>query len=224
MTEQVDWTRAVIKVGDGRGFVVATDHERIVITAAHCLPYFPPCMSFSGVEERTYARLLGPIGGERTVWAECVFVDPIADVAALRSPDNQEFDKEAEAYDALVEPAIPLPIGELPLARLPIALSTGDTILGGPSAECQAWLLALDLRWFRCTIKGFSTALWIEGAAEDIAGGMSGSPIVSDDGAAIGLVCMSAGGPGGGHRQGGPNPFLSRQLPRWLGDEITTRL
>jgi len=53
MTEQVDWTRAVIKVGDGRGFVVATDHEHIVITAAHCLPYFPPCMSFSGIEEPT---------------------------------------------------------------------------------------------------------------------------------------------------------------------------
>jgi hypothetical protein len=105
------------------------------------------------------------------VWAGCVFVDPIADVAALGSPDNQELGKEAEAYDALVEPAIPLPIGELPFARSPIALSTGDTILGRRSAECQAWLLSLDLRWFRCTIKGFNTALWIEGAAEDIAGG-----------------------------------------------------
>jgi hypothetical protein len=224
MTPQMDWTRAVIKVGDGRGFVVAPDRERFVITAAHCLPHFPPCMSFSGIEERTYPKLLGPIGGERTVWAECVFVDPIADVAALGSPDNQEFDKEAKAYDALVEPAIPLPIGDLPLARSPMALSTGDTILGRASAECQAWLLSLDLRWFRCTIKGFRTALWIEGAAEDIAGGMSGSPIVSDAGAAIGLVCMSAGGPGGDHREGGPSPFLSRQLPRWLAEEIATRL
>jgi hypothetical protein len=82
MAEHVDWTKAVIKVGDGRGVVVATGHERFVITAAHCLPFFPPCMSFSGVEERTYPRLLGPIAGERTVRAECVFVDPIADVAA----------------------------------------------------------------------------------------------------------------------------------------------
>jgi hypothetical protein len=63
MAEHVDWTRAVIKVGDGRGFVVATDQGRFVITAAHCLPYFPPCMSFSGIEERTYTRLLGPIRG-----------------------------------------------------------------------------------------------------------------------------------------------------------------
>jgi hypothetical protein len=35
--------RAVLRVGDGRGFVVSSrnsigGHERIVITAAHCLP------------------------------------------------------------------------------------------------------------------------------------------------------------------------------------------
>jgi hypothetical protein len=40
--------RAVLRVGDGRGFVVSSrnsigGHERIVITAAHCLPSFPPC-------------------------------------------------------------------------------------------------------------------------------------------------------------------------------------
>jgi hypothetical protein len=89
MSDQAQWTRAVIRVGDGRGFVVGTDRERFVITAAHCLPRLPPSLSFSFIEERTYAKLLGPIGRKRTpVWAECCFVDPIADLAVLWSPDR----------------------------------------------------------------------------------------------------------------------------------------
>jgi hypothetical protein len=35
-------TRAVLRVGEGRGFVVEIGRcERAVITAAHCLPFFP---------------------------------------------------------------------------------------------------------------------------------------------------------------------------------------
>jgi hypothetical protein len=80
---------ASLKVGDGRGFVV----DRYIITAAHCLPRFPPCFS---------ASLLGPLDRPSTVWAECAFVDPIADIAVLCSPDNQELSKEAEACEGLV--------------------------------------------------------------------------------------------------------------------------
>ena len=48
-------------------------------------------MTFSHTEERTYQRLLGELIGEPTVWAECLFADPISDVAVLGPPDNQEF-------------------------------------------------------------------------------------------------------------------------------------
>src|SRR5262249_32119348 len=73
-------SRAVLRVGDGRGFVVAGADEsyRYVITAAHCLPWLPPCMSFSKLEEcSAYQGLLGRLDGAITVWAECAFVDPI---------------------------------------------------------------------------------------------------------------------------------------------------
>jgi hypothetical protein len=86
--------RAVLKVGGGRGFVVELGDDRYVITAAHCLPSFPPCLSFSDVSERTYKALLGPLGQEPTVWAECVFVDPIGDIAVLGAPDGQELPDE----------------------------------------------------------------------------------------------------------------------------------
>ena len=59
--------RAIVAVGDGRGFVVQVDEHRYVITAAHCLPDLPPACAASYEHERTYGNLLGPLGGERTV-------------------------------------------------------------------------------------------------------------------------------------------------------------
>jgi hypothetical protein len=82
-------TSSVIRVGDGRGFVADGGQDKLVITAGHCLPFMPPCMNFSYLEERTYKRLLGPIGGETSIWAECLFVDPISDLAVLGPPDSQ---------------------------------------------------------------------------------------------------------------------------------------
>ena len=39
-------------------------------------------------QERTYPSLLGPLGDQCSVWAECVFVDPIADIAVLGQPES----------------------------------------------------------------------------------------------------------------------------------------
>jgi hypothetical protein len=72
-----------------------------VVTAAHCLPFFPPCISASHTEERTYKGLLGQLGEEPTVWAECLFVDPISDLAVLGPPDGQALSDETTAYEAL---------------------------------------------------------------------------------------------------------------------------
>ena len=75
----------VITAGSGRGFVVEGAGERLVITAAHCLPFLPPAQSFFGPKERTYGPLLAPLGDEPRAWAVCRFVDPIADIAVLGS-------------------------------------------------------------------------------------------------------------------------------------------
>ena len=85
-------TPGVITAGSGRGFVVEGAGERLVITAAHCLPFLPPAQSFFGPKERTYGPLLARLGDEPRAWAVCRFIDPIADMAVLGSPDNPHAD------------------------------------------------------------------------------------------------------------------------------------
>ncbi len=189
--------RAVIKVGLGRGFVVQSGRRRLIITAAHCLPSFPPCHGASFTEERTYAQLLGPLGNEPSVWAECLFADPIGDIAVLGEPDGQELSDECEAYDELVKACEPIPVTD--------AKESG-----------RARLLSLDGEWIECDVKHSGGPLWISGAAKGINGGMSGSPIIADDGSAIGIVCLSGGPPEKLHTDGGPNPRLLGNLPGWL--------
>ena len=55
----------VITVGHGRGFVVEGAGERLVITAAHCLPSLPPALPSFGLEARTYGPLLARRGALR---------------------------------------------------------------------------------------------------------------------------------------------------------------
>ncbi|MEJ2246907.1 MAG: hypothetical protein P8Y80_12645, partial [Acidobacteriota bacterium] len=78
-----DLAGGVVKVGDGRGFIVESKHSRMVITAVHCLPYFPPPISIADTGERTYQDLLGPLDGDPCVWCELIFADPVADIAVL---------------------------------------------------------------------------------------------------------------------------------------------
>jgi hypothetical protein len=192
-------TDAVIRVGDARGFIAKDlEDERIVYTAAHCLPFFPPCHAASYLEERTYKALLGPLGQEPTVWAECLFVDPIGDIAVLGPPDGQELYNEWNAYKALVGNITPLRIADV-------------------FDETSAKLLSLDGEWFSCKVHSVRGGpFWITHAAKGIVAGMSGSPILAEDGlAAIGIVSVSAGG---GDDQlsteGGPSPRLAYHLPR----------
>ena len=202
MTDQAEWTRAVVRVGDGRGFVAGNGRKRFVITAAHCLPALPPPAGASYIEQRTFSALLGQLGDQPSISAECLFADSIADLAVLGSPDNQGLFDQARAYSELVETVAPLRIGVLERGRQPI--------FGAPAVS-RAWLISLAGEWFRCGVIVHSQALWLENADQDLVGGMSGSPIVSaSDGAAVGILCQATG-----RRQGGPNPLLSCALPGW---------
>lgn len=183
----------VITVGEGRGFVVEAGRERLVITAAHCLPFLPPALPSLGLEARTFRLLLAARGEAPRVWAMCRFVDPIADIAVLGSSDSPH----ADDYQALMAAVPALPIGGA--VRHPV------------NFWAPARVLSLEGRWFSCMIRHFGGPLWITHAAERVHGGMSGSPIVSEFGTAIGVVCTTTS-----PREGGPNARHSDNLPGWL--------
>ena len=197
-------TKAILTVGEGRGFVINGRYNRLVITAAHCLPFFPPCHGASYTEERTYQGLLASLGDEPAVWAECLFADPIADLAVLGSPDNQVLFDEADAYETVTESVDPFAIAEAP-------------------EEGSGWLCSLSGEWFRCAVQYLTRIdgpIWISKTEQPIKCGMSGSPIISDDGAAIGVVNLGSVTPEMTDRCEGkyglPNSRLVRDLPGWL--------
>ena len=195
------FTTSVVQVGDGRGFIVEPEDasKQWIITAAHCLPELPPAHPMSYTEERTYKGLLGPLGGERTVWAECVFADPVADIAVLVGPDNQALFDEADAFDELIEKCPKVLRAEAP-----------------PNAKLRGWLLTLANVWAPCEVELLFTKLSITEAGQGIVGGMSGSPILDEKGGAIGLVSTSGGALNTVHTKGDMEPCLSEALPGWL--------
>lgn len=197
MTIDPDLAQGIVRVGDGRGFVVEAKHSRLVITAAHCLPRFPPPVSIANWHEHTYWELLGPLGGQTLVSCELMFADPIADVAVLDEPESQELADENDAYHTLLDDRPSFQVAD-------------------PAGEfTDAWLLSLDGEWQPCTVRhvaddhpfALQTGLWIEEAPGGISGGMSGSPILALSGAAIGVVSTGTNA---------PTPRLTHALPGGL--------
>jgi hypothetical protein len=192
--------RAVVRAGrGGRGFVVGAD-KRYVITAAHCLPQtlLPQPHLANGAAELTFPKFLGPLADEPSIYAELCAVDLCDDFAAFEAPDGQAFPDESRQYEEFAEQAA------IPVARSP------DMV---PSWEWQdhpgapAHILMLDGEWQPCKVHNNGRLLWVE-AGRGFQSGMSGSPILNADGAAIGVVSTS----------GGQNlaPSLSDCLPPWL--------
>ena len=193
----------VLTVGERRGFVVEHRGEHLVVTASHCLPWLPSGFGIAYSEEHVYRKMLGPLGSAPTVACECLFVNPVDDVAVLGVPDTQSFSDEVDAYRALLEYATPFRITEAP-------------------ENGRGFLLSLEGEWFGCQVewmKSIDGPLWVSKLAQSIEGGMSGSPIVSENGNAIGIVAacvMEKGKDAATDEFGASNPRLMRDLPLWL--------
>lgn len=192
----------VITVGEGRGFVVEHRGEHLVVTASHCLPWLPSGFGIAYSDGHVYRNMLGPLGSAPTAPCECLFINPIADVAVVGVPDTQTLSDEADAYRALLEYATPFRITEAP-------------------EKARGFLLSLEGEWFGCQVQWMERTdgpLWVSEAAQPIEGGMCGSPIVSETGNAIGIVAASVMENEDAARDefGASNPRLMRDLPLWL--------
>ena len=165
---------AIVRVGDGRGFLVKTNRVgRVVLTAAHCLPQLPPAHPAAHTEERTYKNILGPLSATPEVSAECLFVNPIRDLAVLCEPDSQTYRAESRKYEHFVDDRSTISIG----------------LFQEPEPGC---LLTLDGTWERCELgpSGWTAATIriSDTPDEGCAPGTSGSPILNAEGCAVGVI------------------------------------
>ena len=91
--------------------------------------------------------------------------------------------------------------------------------IGSAPREGRGWLLALDDQWVPLTIGLLNDRLSIE-ATEKNEPGVSGSPILADDGTAMAIVCVgrevkSADGVRKAERSS-PHPILLHSLQGWV--------
>ena len=216
-------TNAVVQVGGGRGFVVAgvdvhgMAEQRFIISAAHCLPRLPAPHLARDEAERTLANLIGPLGStsrkQRPIWASLLFVDPMSDIVVLEAPDGQELFEENDQYEKFTDAIDPLPIGDMPLPAMPrVVRGSNDILELLPWPSTSAFALSLKRGWQPCTAQFTGQFLILDGP-DAIESGMSGSPIINDAGAAIGLI--STGG-----TEFNLNPSVVRCLPRWLAARL----
>jgi hypothetical protein len=137
--------------------------------------------------------------------AECMFADPIADIAVLGAPDTQDLYDEANAYEELMASSTALTIADAPKMRRDRVQQFGDySFKVDEPGRGSARVLSLDGEWIQCSV--LRRGNWLSSEKRGLfARGMSGSPILSMDGRAIGLIST-----------GDRGPVLSENLPAWF--------
>jgi len=209
----------VVKVDGGRDFIIvhhakvpnftrrkgirarSCAEKRMIITASQCLPNVPAPDKAPDYIDRTFLDLVASLdNSHRDISVECVFVDPIADIAVLGCPDAQQLNDKADAFNAMIE--------EPPALRI------------GHARSGKGWILSLQGRRIRTDVQlhvnRYGPSLFI-GPTEP---GMSGSPILNDAGRAIGVVALGSDATNASgvrrNERVGPQPKLIRSLPGWL--------
>ena len=188
--------RAVLSVGSGCGFVVASKSGPLIVTAADCLPFFPPDGAESLLEERTFQNLIGPLGGRQAIWAECLFADRAADIAVLGPPDSQELEDKYEAHRNFVDECESL-------------------IVTNPMRRSWGHFLSSKVEWLPCELRHQNGPLWIL-ARDEVGVGLSGSPLLDPEGGAVGVFVAKSKVESDTEIRIGPNPHLAYALPDWL--------
>jgi len=207
---------ACVTVGSGdvkgRGVLVGA---QLVLTAAHNIVYYldetaPRPLASAPVGLATGDHVVIPIETSHgLLHVAPLAIEPVQDIAVLGALDNQVFWDEVEAYEAWCEAVAPIPLcyEDLPLWQpVPVAVYTHrDTWLEG-----TAELGRPDARWTIVTMP------------DGIEGGTSGSPIVTVQGAIMGIVSQFGGSEPDALTKGrqGPAPRPHLTLPAWVLRQI----
>jgi hypothetical protein len=86
------------------------------------------------VHSRTFPRLLAGVGKRRAVWAEYLFIYPIANITVLGCPDLSTLGTIAERYTAFVNARTAIPIAEFS-ATDPLAISGAGNTSASDAAQ-----------------------------------------------------------------------------------------
>ena len=181
-----DPTKAVLKVGGGRGFVVKLGRRDrpLVLTAAHCLPFIPPPHLASYLAERTSKICLVRSRIRRQCGLNVYSLTRFSTSPSSNSPDNQGLYEQAEAFEELIAATKPLRIADAPRQERHRVGQIRDIRTPG---HVLGRVLSLKGTWIECAITRRAALLSID-PPDVIVGGMSGSPVISPEGRAIGLI------------------------------------
>lgn len=185
---------ATVRTYKGEGCGIFVGHG-LILTAGHCTDFTAEGNLVLGSH---HFEVIQTISGKLIhagIWA----VEPVADIAALGSLDNQTFTQEADEFEQFCEATDPVPI------------SSGETPWGQP---CTVHIFTHTGDW----LKGMAT-VWGEGSTASLAletespimGGKSGSGVFNDAGELVGIVSWSTEGETTG---GTARPLMA--LPTWL--------
>jgi hypothetical protein len=196
--------RAVVRVGNGRGFIVsAGEYDRYVITAAHCVPFdqLPLAHLANDATNLTFENIIGQLDAERqTICGELCVFNLCDDLAVFSAPDNQELSGECELFEQFTAAAM--------IIGYPPAMV--ESYKWADVAGAAAWVLSLVGEWQECKLHNGGRFLTLDKNAT-IDGGMSGSPIINEHGAAVGVISTGSSGFGDN-----VNSVLTDCLPPWL--------
>jgi S1-C subfamily serine protease len=159
-------------------------------------------------------------------------VEPVADIAVLGPPDNQELPKDADAFAEFIGRTDPAPLfrGKIklsavrpnpaPLFRGKIKLSAVRPNSGPLRRSLSVLVFNLDKEWVKATASVFyqeESAVFLE-LEKPIQSGASGGPIVTPTGELVGIVSCTTEAAAGGedrHLSGrAPRPLYA--LPVWV--------
>jgi Trypsin-like peptidase domain len=203
LKQQVERATVTITKKRGRGVLVPGN---IILTAAHCVDY--SCDGGMALGDFFLEEIQTNLGVFRLeTWA----VEPVADIAILGEPDNQQpaFQRDVEIFESFCEQTTPVrfALREFELFQpLAVYVYTHEGVWVEGSAK-------------QCTPNAKSLFVEFDGP---IKGGTSGSAIVDETGALVGLISIAGGAPGViDVAPSGPAPRPHLALPVWAVQTIT---
>lgn len=179
-----------------------------VLTATHCIEWDGDAGMALG--EHYLEPVLTSVGSRFNL--EPAAADPIADIAVLVAPDNQQFGDDCEAFEAWIDSVDPVPLSrafERWCSPVPV-VGAEQSFIVHCLTHAGGWVHGKATRRY---IKPHGPRAWVT-FEEPIRSGTSGGPIVDDAGLLVGIVSFSNEVSTGSCD--GAQPVAAYALPAWV--------